>query len=609
MEKEVFCSPEEFADKSNEMTQALSNSDEHFISTRYRELADLERINGNKAMSQALKLAGNICSMMLVPESLNEPFQPEMQLADGRRTAIPDDFSKEDLAFIERSYPLIENHWLKARFSDLLWLCRQPRKIEHAKDAIQSYLALPLDPGSWYLGGQKCLERCIVIAKSIRDSEALSQVSMLLLDGFKKEYVEHPYLRLHIARVIEKHGFLDESTGMLADVLFKSAEDFALIHSYEEARNYLGLALRFFQKDRNKEGELLCLSMIAEYYVFEGNLKSETEGVGQMMANYFYEKALQSYRKVPKAYREELDIDASILSVQAKISESGKALIEEMKPIHSFSQNISDLIEDSRKYVQKKRSLEEALVYFASFPAPKYQQQRANAEEILQNSFFSNLFSKTFYAHDGRVVARQEASGLNVSTLDQGDKLLYQAIKSFNQYIQLAAEGQVIPALEQILLEFRVTKGFLQEMCYLSPAVPEGREYLMASALWCGFEYDFSGGIHLLTPQVENLVRVKLKKHGVITTTNSPEGIETENGLSSLLENPESIDILGEDLWFELKAVFGHPLGPNLRNEVAHGLLDDDRSASHGSIYAWWMILRVVVRSLYESQREASAEK
>lgn len=47
-----------------------------------------------------------------------------------------------------------------------------------------------------------------------------------------------------------------------------------------------------------------------------------------------------------------------------------------------------------------------------------------------------------------------------------------------------------------------------------------------------------------------------------------------------------------------LQAVFSSSLGPNLRNEVGHGLLDDEKSNSIYSVYAWWAILRWVIHSI-----------
>ena len=157
-------------------------------------------------------------------------------------------------------------------------------------------------------------------------------------------------------------------------------------------------------------------------------------------------------------------------------------------------------------------------------------------------------------------------------------------------------------------MDFRVTKDYLIQLCKHSPLVPEGREYLLASALWSGFEHDFRNSIHLLAPQVEDLIRTRLKSNGVHTTTIDRDGIENENGLSTLLKHEHAENILGEDLLFELKAVFTESIGGNLRNSVAHGLLDDQSSSANASVYAWWMILRLVVKSIFQFETTESKE-
>jgi Domain of unknown function (DUF4209) len=132
-----------------------------------------------------------------------------------------------------------------------------------------------------------------------------------------------------------------------------------------------------------------------------------------------------------------------------------------------------------------------------------------------------------------------------------------------------------------------------------SPVVPEGRERLIAKALFSGYDNDFVTALHLLIPQIEHLVRFHLKQAGVKTSTLYPNSIETENGLTSLMENPEVNAIFGEDLAFELKALFCDPFGPNLRNELAHGLLGYEECQSVYAVYAWWLGLRIVFDAVF----------
>ncbi len=66
---------------------------------------------------------------------------------------------------------------------------------------------------------------------------------------------------------------------------------------------------------------------------------------------------------------------------------------------------------------------------------------------------------------------------------------------------------------------------------------------------------------------------------------------------------PEAEKVFGVDLRFELKAVFTDSIGPNLRNEVAHGLLTDNAAFGTTPVYAWWMLLRWVVHSVITTDK------
>jgi hypothetical protein len=139
--------------------------------------------------------------------------------------------------------------------------------------------------------------------------------------------------------------------------------------------------------------------------------------------------------------------------------------------------------------------------------------------------------------------------------------------------------------------------------------VPQGRERLVGRALFCGYECDFASALHLLVPQVEQIVRCRLKARGVKTTHLDDDGIETEKALGALLDFPETAQIFGEDLTFELKALFCEAVGPNLRNAVAHGLLDYDACESSYSIYAWWLGLKLVVNTFWHAAQSDDARE
>ena len=174
-----------------------------------------------------------------------------------------------------------------------------------------------------------------------------------------------------------------------------------------------------------------------------------------------------------------------------------------------------------------------------------------------------------------------------------------------NHGIQIGCivQGMIWPALEEMLLDHRLREIDFINIARQSSIVPLGREQLFGKALFAGYDRDFAVAIHLLTPQIEHLVRFHLKQAGVQTTNLDNDGIENENGLSSLMDIPETEKIFGADLSFEIKALFCDPFGSNLRNEVAHGLLDDGVCWSVHAVYAWWLGLKLVFNSLGNTSR------
>ena len=166
----------------------------------------------------------------------------------------------------------------------------------------------------------------------------------------------------------------------------------------------------------------------------------------------------------------------------------------------------------------------------------------------------------------------------------------------------MIVQAAILPALEVLLLEHRLREDDFISLATRSPIVPKGRERLFGKALFAGYEMDFLVALHLLVPQIEHIVRSNLKSAGVTTTNLDKNGIENENGLSTLIDMPEAAQVLGENFTFEVKALFCDACGSNLRNELAHGLMDDEACGSAYSIYAWWWGLKLVFNSFWIAQ-------
>lgn len=157
--------------------------------------------------------------------------------------------------------------------------------------------------------------------------------------------------------------------------------------------------------------------------------------------------------------------------------------------------------------------------------------------------------------------------------------------------------------------EHRARERDFVDLAAFSPIVPPDRQILVGKALFAGYDHDFLVALHLLVPQIEHLVRYHLQRAGAITAKLDADGIETEIGLSALMDIPEASKVFGENLAFEFRAVFSDAFGPNLRNQVAHGLLDDSECHSIYTVYAWWLTLRLVFNSYWAAREKAGGSE
>lgn len=560
----------------------------------------LER--GKTEHSKALELLAQATSMMLESSSINEPFKAYFHdFQKGRRSTLPEDFTEDELAFFDEIISDINEPWLKSRLADILWLLKRPRNIEYAKLAITSYISLPIDGATWVCDVKKCWERAARLCIQIKWLEKLKEIKESLFLAFCLEYPTEKFMALWIAELLDNLGIDSDFIADIALSLQKNAVYLKEQEDFYSARQYFELLSKKYQQCYNEEGYLNSLIEMAECFELEADSRSSGSN---MVANSFYESAIQAYRRIPNKHRSTYNIKDKIRGIQVKITATGHASLDEMGMISTPGVDISDMIKKATEHVSGKKNPETALMYFTGLSSgAKYKKFEECAKQSLQSGFLSSLFGSTKMSGDGRVIAKTPAINLSAGEDAPSNRVaLHRNIQQqFSIEVQLVVEGQILPALRQLLMEHRFTKEFMVAACNHSSIVPRNREELLGHALWLGFEYEFSAAIHMLCPQIENIVRIKLKEYGVHTSNIDKEGIENENGLSTLMDLPEALELFGEDLTFEIKSIFTDPLGSNLRNEVAHGLLDDNTSSSIYSVYAWWMTLKLVIRSIMNS--------
>lgn len=590
MDELNFLSKEETSTKIDEIFSELSNKEKNSLFRIHRILKNITTNETNTKLRKSLFLLSNICSPMIDLESRNDPFQPFMTWGN-KRSFLPIDLIDEEILYLssilDEDFPPI----LKARIADILWTYSKPKNKKHSEIAIENYISMDVFDDFFEPDVYVFWERAVMLAKQIKNNSLIEKIKSKLLNE-----IDHPSTNwdFHLLKIIEIFDNTDLDKGLnheLAEKLLEKQKEFNHEKQFHIAEKYLESATKLFKKAGNAEDSYRSLAFLAQATENHGDYRKNESA---MVANSFYKLALQRYREIPNLYRNTLQIDQKLDTVQDKITQSGLLITDELQLISTKQMNISELQEQSINHVKDKQTAFESLLYFSGVSSCNFESIWKSTENNINNSPISSLFGATSVSLDGRKIS--SIPPLNGDNKDE--VILKTAIKNFGIHMHLAVEGCILPALEHIQKEHLFPKEFLIQLCILSAIVPDKREILVANALYQGFGWDFRSAIHLLAPQVENIVRQLLKQNGLVTTHTDQDGIENEMGLSSLVNMEQARGILGDDLWFELQAVFTDSLSANLRNEVGHGLLDDDTSNSLYSVYAWWMILRLVVRNV-----------
>jgi len=164
------------------------------------------------------------------------------------------------------------------------------------------------------------------------------------------------------------------------------------------------------------------------------------------------------------------------------------------------------------------------------------------------------------------------------------------------------------PVIQQIVLEHPCRLSDFLAIVSNNPLVPEGREMLYAKGLQAGMRGDLDIAAHFLIPQFEHSVRYVLAQRGIITSSIDQEGIQQEYDLNRTLYMPILKEIFGEDMVFHLQRILVDPLGGNLRNKMAHGMISSDEFFSIPVAYLWWLILHLVCLPVIAYARKQGAD-
>ena len=557
------------------------------------------RREGDRTRERALILLARICSLQLDPDNKTAPFQPEWRATDGRRGFIPEDLSTDEVASLSELAGGVTNPLLKARLADIVWLRDRRRGIALAHMAIDTYLTLSLDENSWLLSARDGWRRALQLARGIRDDGRVVLIETSLLQAFRDAVAVPGDLSLSYLGPLLAEGVARDNAAEVGDLLAAHAEARRVESAYRAALEYAEAAARWFQRAPNSGPRRAAMLVMA------GHIMAALGGAaGAALAQkYWYAKVIEMFRSVPGAYRHEHQVDHTIASLRTKQDAAGRAAFDEMAPFE-YVIDLAPNVAQTASRMHGHSPLTALWTLVRIHPLPNREQLIAAAERNAVTGGAGRMQDAIVFADDGRAVAHRP--GLGVEGVGRAAQLLAESTQACYLLCSMTVTGFILPALDTMWREMHFDLETFLALARHAPLVPGGRAGLIAQGLhagWCG---DFVQATHILVPQFEHIVRTQLKAAGTLTTTHNADGLDTEIGLSTLIERPEMIEAFDVDLTFTMRALLCDPAGPNLRNMVAHGLADEGLVGGPYGIYLWWLVLRLVVEQCAAMEQSVS---
>jgi len=574
-----------------EMDEAIEEDSDSYFSM-YIFFAEKEKYYTEReesSLADAASVLAWITHMALDAESKNAPIIAAVTLRDGRSVS-PEDLRPDQRAFLEKLYPQLATGLLKSRIAEIALMLDTPRRWDLVDEILEGYLTEPLSDKTWYTLQQKLWTRVVTLSRQFRKETPVRRIESQIQHYIDGHSPENPGLSMSFCTFIHEMNLLNSNANTNAARLMafgayeKSNKNFSL------AERLFSLATEFYKRQRSHTEQLSALFESAECLFLDAENRAQFSAQGNLIASGLYERALQRYRLIPTAHRSLTGADVRIEECLRRVRVHGELSLEDMHTFQLPPTDLTELAHLSVDHVRDKGHIFKASLYFVGLNTITAESVQDDEQAQFR---ISDLFGTVFLSGDGRAIGRTGAAGSDLARVRQ--------MQSFDFSLKVTVTGEIMPAMHQLLQEYNFVMPFFEELCHCSPLIPDDRVQLTARGLYLGFEYRFSESIHLISPQVEFLVRNLLKEANIRTSTIDEAGIENEIGLSSLLDKPETKSLLGNDLHFNLVALYTDSLGANIRNYVAHGLLNDYSSQSDAVVYAWWLYFKIIVMSVTQA--------
>ncbi|WP_406904417.1 DUF4209 domain-containing protein [Bacillus cereus] len=267
-----------------------------------------------------------------------------------------------------------------------------------------------------------------------------------------------------------------------------------------------------------------------------------------------------------------------------ELGEYQKNSVSQMKPLKLLEIDLSLQFQKIDKDLVGKSPIQ--IIEYIGNMVHSFDYETKSKEVSLGIPQMWNLIHKDLINNEGKTI--------DTSDKDEEDEFpITLRLKYLEHYIEIS--NCIQRCLEILHEQYFVRIQDILELTRDNNFIPEGRERMYAKGLYEGVKGQYMESLSILIPQFENSIRFILEQNGKGVTSFGEDGVQEEKNLNQLLRFNELEDIFERNKIKDMKILFIHKGGFNLRNKISHGLMSESDFQTPEVVYAFGLILHIIL--------------
>lgn len=471
--------------------------------------------------------------------------------------------------------------------TEILWKYKKDFKV--VDPMLGAYYGLYMekkDTSKWLIA-LKYIKRAIIMSAKTRKNEKNQYYKNMLFEQIK------------ISDKINRDLFAFEGIDFLINQGWNKMEDFVPMldsviemqpNKIRKVERAYELKKKIYIKMNKKKKEIMSVNnTLADYYIQKAKELDEKNIQSIFNKEEYLKRAIELYRNNGKPDRAK-DLMKELLMVQKEMSKF-------MSPI--FITFDKSEIEERFENLDFKESIKQLILYVSFYKIEDIKKsvlERVN--DPLENAF-------------GEIRNKNEKGNtlVNILPLDKNDpekdtELLYK-----HMYHELSIFAEINGNVLKIIIELFNTiydfeKDDLRFLVENNAIIPDGRKDIFLEAIYFGLKGENYLALHILAPQMENLFRYIAECAGGNMITLEANWKMQERTGNAIFDDSRLRECYDKDILFLFKGLMIEETGANIRNKIAHGIMNVKEAENGKSTF----FICAVIKLLFCTQRNTSVE-